>query len=411
MLQSQGFVRAERILAPALLTMLACALAARRGLFMNPDAWAYWEGAYSVLHGNGYTYIDGGAIQAFPALFSIFLAVISSLFGECCGAALILSYLLTSIACATAWCAVAHALEGLSFERRRRSTLWIGAAFFAAYTAHVNLDIRAEWLTRAMLPLALLCVLRRDARPKHEALLLVALAVGALCKNSFLAYLPGVAAAHWSLHKRPWIAGGVLVLPLAASLIMRGAFDQSASHAMHEDAYGARFLAGMGSGWSALGKAMVVEHLTPIVAIAACCALYTARIRAAIALILSAYTVSLAAMMAALQVADGFDRRFMQTSACLLFAYSMPALRVRGRLRGAPAVVVLAVFVPAAAKSTRSLWTACDATSVDARVESTTRLVGSGAHAGPNSVYPPNFPWISRRAGEGMRAGAERRSR
>ena len=45
-----------------------------RGIGLNPDSWAYWEGAVSLCAGRGYTYFSGARIVEWPPLCSVYLA-------------------------------------------------------------------------------------------------------------------------------------------------------------------------------------------------------------------------------------------------------------------------------------------------------------------------------------------------
>ena len=51
------------------------------GTGMIADSWAYWEGAISLATGHGYTYFSGNRIEAWPPLYSAYLAAWTALAG------------------------------------------------------------------------------------------------------------------------------------------------------------------------------------------------------------------------------------------------------------------------------------------------------------------------------------------
>jgi hypothetical protein len=55
------------------------------GVVLSPDGWAYWEGSVSILSGDGYRYLDGEPILAWPPGFSAYLALWQSVLGNSAG--------------------------------------------------------------------------------------------------------------------------------------------------------------------------------------------------------------------------------------------------------------------------------------------------------------------------------------
>lgn len=51
------------------------------GIELTPDSWAYWQGAVSISQGKGYTYFSGHPIVAWPPLYSLYLALWTSMAG------------------------------------------------------------------------------------------------------------------------------------------------------------------------------------------------------------------------------------------------------------------------------------------------------------------------------------------
>ena len=44
------------------------------GIALDPDSWAAWQGAVSIVAGKGYTYFSGNPIHSWPPLYSLYLA-------------------------------------------------------------------------------------------------------------------------------------------------------------------------------------------------------------------------------------------------------------------------------------------------------------------------------------------------
>ena len=44
------------------------------GMALDPDSWAAWQGAVSIVAGKGYTYFSGNAIHSWPPLYAFYLA-------------------------------------------------------------------------------------------------------------------------------------------------------------------------------------------------------------------------------------------------------------------------------------------------------------------------------------------------
>jgi len=59
----------------AAVALVAYAALHRTGTGMIADSWAYWEGAVSLATGHGYTYFSGNRIEAWPPLYSAYLAL------------------------------------------------------------------------------------------------------------------------------------------------------------------------------------------------------------------------------------------------------------------------------------------------------------------------------------------------
>ena len=76
------------------------------GVVLSPDGWAYWEGSVSLLRGDGYRYLDGPPIDAWPPGFSAYLALWQLLFGVSAGTLAVAHAMAIGVASAL-WIAVA----------------------------------------------------------------------------------------------------------------------------------------------------------------------------------------------------------------------------------------------------------------------------------------------------------------
>src|SRR5579872_7295955 len=64
-----------------LIALLSYAIIHRAGMGYPQDGSAYWQGAISVLEGNGYRYFSGNPILAWPPLYSVYLSGWTALLG------------------------------------------------------------------------------------------------------------------------------------------------------------------------------------------------------------------------------------------------------------------------------------------------------------------------------------------
>ena len=51
------------------------------GIGLDPDSWAAWQAAVSILDGKGYSYFSGNPIHSWPPLYAVYLAAWIGLLG------------------------------------------------------------------------------------------------------------------------------------------------------------------------------------------------------------------------------------------------------------------------------------------------------------------------------------------
>jgi hypothetical protein len=223
---------ASGVLAAALTTALTV-----RGLVLNPDGWAYWEGGVSLLSGRGYAYFGGQPIHAWPPLFSGLIALASAPLGVS-GATL--RVLLAALAAVTAFIWTSLYVSGCG--DRPGASAWKGAI---ALSMALLVGFWYQSLLADTLGLALIgavswavarCAHGRDKAPCSLATLAgLAVSLGALVatRHAALALLPAAAAltASVSARRAPVsrfvaILVATIVLPLAIAAVTAAGVGQ-----------------------------------------------------------------------------------------------------------------------------------------------------------------------------------------
>lgn len=185
-----------------LLAFVGTWLTLRHGLEFSPDAWQYWSGSISILHGKGYVDGHGLLVLGWPPGYSIYLAAWQAVFGE--GVATV----------RLAECFALATSAGLVFiwaNLRLRGTAprWPLAVAAVAATLAAARGAGSERLMLMLLFGALVCIeLLRDRRGRHYAGLLVAItlccAAMGLVRHAALAFLPGLWFLLRDVHKGAW---------------------------------------------------------------------------------------------------------------------------------------------------------------------------------------------------------------
>ena len=176
----------RNVLVAAILGGALAAFTLRHGIWIGPDGWAYWQGSVSLLESHHYRlFFFDEPIEAWPPLYSIYLALWQALCGIS-GLTLVLSTVtLVSATSATwtwLWC---RTLAGKGTDARNQVMGLFAAILSAVYWAHQDRSLLSENLRNLILPFFL----------------------GGLC-------------AMWSEHSRPrmrWLATGT---GLAGALLL-----------------------------------------------------------------------------------------------------------------------------------------------------------------------------------------------
>jgi hypothetical protein len=122
------------------------------GVVLSPDGWAYWEGSVSLLCGEGYRYLEGPPIGAWPPGFSAYLALWQLLFGVSAGTLAVAHAAAIGVAAAL-WIAVAMRFFP---ERRLPPTAFAAAATLALLIPIALREVLSESLFMAWIGAALL---------------------------------------------------------------------------------------------------------------------------------------------------------------------------------------------------------------------------------------------------------------
>jgi len=229
----------RRWLAPALaLTAVALVAASlRHGMPTSWDGWVYWQGSVSLLEGQGFRSFDGEPIRDWPPLYPLVLAALQSALGVSARSLALSTALLTGLG-VLAWGGL---VRWYAARRGDGSRVALALAWVTVLLVLNARDLRAESLTRALLPLLLWATLRGGAAAGTRELFACAgaaagvLAAMMFARNAALAFAPGVAVvfalARGVAPGRRLLAAAVAAgLPLACWLLLRLLLDQGGSH-------------------------------------------------------------------------------------------------------------------------------------------------------------------------------------
>ena len=227
-----------------LLTAVAAYLVLSKGLLLDPDSWAYWEGSVSILKGHGYTYFGGQRIMHFPPLFSLYLSAVQSIAGIS-GFSLKLAVVFLAGLSGFIWCGLLLLLTKGAF--RARIPLIIGFLYIALFIPAYYTTLLSEMLFLPVFGFLLLLIFYIDQDKGHHisgqwiAAVCLTEAGMLLTRNAALAFLPGAALVIFlrvsapDLFRRFAIAGCTAIAPVLLWQAARIILQQSGSHplAMH----------------------------------------------------------------------------------------------------------------------------------------------------------------------------------
>lgn len=230
--------RSETLAAP-LLALGLYALLHVVGIGMTVDGWAAWQGGVSLATGNGYTYLSGDPVLAWPPLYSLYLAPWIFLAGPF-GWSLTLANAVLIAAQAFCWYRLTRMMCTDSGLRIDALTSYALSLFLALYLNALQWQVLGHNLAYVVLPLFLGSVWRLVSPTKPpRALADLALAIGLgtvlmLSHNSCVAFV-GAAAFMVAVRKPVATINFVqaillAVIPLGIWKLVRDALGQTGSH-------------------------------------------------------------------------------------------------------------------------------------------------------------------------------------
>jgi hypothetical protein len=219
--------------------LLSYMLLHRSGIGLDPDSWAAWQAAVSIVDGKGYTYFSGNPIHSWPPLYAIYLAAWVCVLGPAAWTLMISNATLVLLQ-AVLWMHFARTITAESGRAVSSGAVIILSVYVGLFVAVNEQSVFAHNLVYMFLPVFLIVVWRIVSvpswRPSASGMLsLLALATALmLTHTSSLAFL-AAAAAVIALTKRLSIsallvAAALVILPTAIWLAVQAALDQGGSH-------------------------------------------------------------------------------------------------------------------------------------------------------------------------------------
>jgi hypothetical protein len=209
------------------------------GMALDPDSWAAWQGAISIVAGKGYTYFSGNAIHSWPPLYAFYLAAWIGVLGPAAWTLMISNAVLVLLQ-AILWMHFARTITRESGIAISSSAALVLSVYVGLFVAVNEQSVFAHNLVYTILPVFLVVVWRIVSVPSWQPSLssmlgLLALATAMMLTHvSSLAFL-AAAAAVIALARRLSISAllvgaSLVVLPTAIWLAVQAALDQGGSH-------------------------------------------------------------------------------------------------------------------------------------------------------------------------------------
>jgi hypothetical protein len=217
---------------------LFCMLHAR-GITIDPDGWAYWQGAVSIADGAGYRYFSGNPIIHWPPLYAIYLAAFVLLSGSN-GATLIVANAILIFLQGYIWCFVFIKILSEGDTAVSPRTLYALPVALGVFIALSQQDVLADNLKYVFVPMMILAtwnVFR--SRSLHRLWQWSAICIVIACflvlthNNSIVFVVTGGILILIGLEHRWWrsaISVCVVIAPMIVALVIRHALGQAASH-------------------------------------------------------------------------------------------------------------------------------------------------------------------------------------
>jgi hypothetical protein len=223
----------------ALLALAIFVLSHWKGIWVNSDGWAMWQGAVSLAESRGYTYFSDRPIVSWPPLYSTYLAIWMAILGPTGKALLAANGLLIAVQ-GCFWCLLVRTAAGREFDALPTSRRMLLAAFIATFIARNQQEVLAQNLLYALVPLLFASACRLNSS-SDDGVRRAWLIASILCATLImLSHSMGVAfilsaAAGLLIFSTSRIralieAMLIVVVPLLAAVLSRLTFDQSDSH-------------------------------------------------------------------------------------------------------------------------------------------------------------------------------------
>ncbi len=226
------------VVAP-LFALLSYILLHTRGMLLDPDGWAAWQGAVSLATGGGYRYFSGNPIVAWPPLYSAYLSLWTIILGPT-GWSLLVANGVLIVLQAFGWIRLALIITVDSGLRLSSGTLLLLAVYLGLFVPLHQQELFAQDLVYCLLPayLTVLWKLVSGTKLEHDtgafSLLATLGAMLWLAHNTAIVFVVGASFMLAARRPRSWhslsLAAATLTIPALCWLTVRLALGQTGSH-------------------------------------------------------------------------------------------------------------------------------------------------------------------------------------
>lgn len=209
------------------------------GIGLDPDSWAAWQGAISIVAGKGYTYFSGNAIHSWPPLYSLYLALWIAVIGPTAWTLLISNAVLVLVQ-TVLWVKFARTVVTESGGRLPAVPSLVISVFVGLFIALYEQSAFSHNLVYTILPIFLVSIWRFVSPNRQEiglgnSAFAIALATGVLLTHtSSIAYIAAgslLIVLNRRLARDSLVLAALLVgVPMLIWLVVRTVLDQGGSH-------------------------------------------------------------------------------------------------------------------------------------------------------------------------------------
>jgi len=223
----------------SLVALLSYGLLHQRGIRLDSDGWAAWQGAVSLFAGKGYVYFSGHPIVAWPPLYSVYLCLWTFVLGATGWSLLVANAVLVALqGCLWMWLGLAIARD--SGQKPVGRHLYLLAIYVGVFVALNGQQVFAHNLVYALLPIFVYATWRflsATAGAAKAWTLALAIASGTallLAHNASVAFVGSAAILMAARRPASWRSVGEAILalgaPLAGWFAVRLVLGQTRSH-------------------------------------------------------------------------------------------------------------------------------------------------------------------------------------